>query len=124
MDTTQALIIVFLILLAGFLLLQIFVNLAELTMKKKVSFSALFKNFNQKIWMTGGLGILFFGLYFLLISAFSFFNDPTLRLNFFHFAYRHPVTFVYAGLMTFICVSISIYLARSAIAYLYNKKKR
>lgn len=74
------------------------------------------------MWMTVGLGIIFFGLYFLVIFFGATLNDSKMRLSIFFLLYKNPVRFVYLGLLTFALASTSIYLARVLIKYLYNKK--
>lgn len=124
MATSHALILVLLILLAGLFLFTASMYIAKLTMKKDISARALLNNFGQKMWMTCGLGILFFSLYLIVVSTLSSVNGSSLRLNFFHLVYKHPIAFIYLGLLTFAFFSVSIYLARMIIIYWCNKNGR
>lgn len=99
--------------------------LTELIRKKKISvLSILFKEFRQKMWMTIGLGILFFGIYFMAIWIGSQLINSQMNTNFFMLMYRNPVYFIYLGLFLFACVSTSIYLVRMVIKYLHNTRHR
>lgn len=89
---------------------------------KNFSARVLFKNFGQKMWMTAGIGLLFFGLYGVLVLYASRMMDQETRKNIFIFAYKHPIESIYLGLFVFVLASISIYLARMMIIYLYNRK--
>jgi len=84
----------------------------------------LFYEFDKKIWMTLGLGIIFFGFYFTLISSLSWMlGNQTLRWIL-SFIYTHKVISIYLGLLIFALFTLSIYLARMLIKYLYKKKSR
>lgn len=122
METTYAFIICLLILVLGLLLFYIAVHFTELLMRKKVTFHVLFKDFGQKMWMTIGLGLIFFTFYLLFVFLGTFTNNSDIRLNFFFLLYEHPTAFIYLGLLLFACISTSVYLARMVIKYLYNKK--
>ena|SRR3984957_8294150 len=124
MNTVHALVISAMILLVGLFLYQIAIYVAVLLTKKHFTASTIFKDFKQKIWMTAFLGSVFFGFYLLLIYGGSFLKDPDWRLHLFFTMYKHPTAFIYLGLLTFVMISISIYLARMAIKFLYNRKKR
>jgi len=89
----------------------------------KASFSLLFEGFKQKMWMTAGLGCVFFGLYAGVILSGSFLLTPDRKKQFFQLMYNHPIEFVYLGLLIFICVSMSIYLVRLVIKHLFNNFK-
>lgn len=122
MVTAQAMTVVFCILALGLVLFRIAMNLSALVMQKEVSMHSLFKNFGQKMWMTTGLGLLFFGIYLLIVYFLSRVDDPSVRLNFFLMVYRNPIPFIYLGLLFFACVSVGIILVRMVIKYLYNRK--
>lgn len=122
MSTAQALLIVFIILLCGFLLLAACMRVAQKFMHKEISYASLLNGLNQKLWMTFGLGIFFFGSYLLLILLFSSVNSASVRLNIFHLAYQNPITAAYFGLGVFVSVSIGIYLVRKAIIRWYNNR--
>lgn len=122
MLTIHATFIVLLILFSGILMLLVALRTAQFFTGREISIRSLFLNFRQKMWMTIGLGVLFFGFYSLLIYAFSFMDNPTVRLNFFFAAYKNPIIFIYLGLLTFASISVSIYLARMAIKYFCNRR--
>lgn len=90
---------------------------------RKSSLRFLFAGFRQKMWMTVGLGIIFFGLYALLVWLASSFFNFTNKQQIFLLMYRHPVKFIYLGLLIFVTISVSIYLARILIKHLYNSKQ-
>ena len=78
----------------------------------------LFKDFNRKMWMTLSLGAVFFTLYFLVVYfGASYVQQWGPDLIF--VAYRNPVLFIYAGLSLFAFLTLSIYLVRMFIKYLY-----
>jgi hypothetical protein len=82
------------------------------------SVKALFKEFNRKMWMTLSLGLLFFTLYLLTVALGSHLVRQW-GTDFFFLVYRHPVAFIYGGLWLFAFLSLSIYLVRMFIKYLY-----
>lgn len=124
METTQALAIFFSILLIGLAGFYLGMLVTSLLTNKTVSALSLFKDFKQKMWMTAGLGILFFGLYFLVVYTTSLFINSENRLNIFLLIYKNPIPFIYLGLVIFVCISSSIYLVRMIIKHLYNTRKR
>lgn len=78
----------------------------------------LFKDFNRKIWMTLGLGSVFFSLYFLVVySGSSFMRQWGPELIF--VAQKNPLYFIYGGLALFATLSLTIYFVRTVIKYLY-----
>lgn len=97
-----------------------------LKIMKNQSFSIrpLFYDFRQKMWMTIGLGLVFFGLYVVVILFGSYKMDPELRRKIFLLVYQNPTFFIYFGLFTFASISLTIYLARVFIKYLYNSKSK
>lgn len=107
------------VILSGLLIYPIAFKKSQL---KKFSMHVVFKDFGKKLWMTVGLGIIFFGCYFLIIFFGSSLNDSKKRLSIFFLIYKNPVRFVYLGMLTFAVASTCIYLARLLIKYLYNKK--
>lgn len=113
----------FVAILAGLILFNTAMYFTETIMRKKYSTRSIFIGFRQKIWMTTGLGIVFFGLYFLIVTIGSFL-DPETRLNLFFLVYQNPVAFIYLGLLTFICISISILMVRHIIKFLYNARSK
>ncbi len=124
MSTFQALMIFCFVMLIGFILFLFVMYLAELITKRTYNIRSLFKDFNQKMWMTVGLGITFLGLYFAIIYLASFVKDPQIRLDFFFQLYKHPVLFIYLGLLTCVTVSILIVLTRMVIKFYYNTKRK
>jgi hypothetical protein len=123
-STFQALMIFCFVMLIGFILFLFVMYLAELITKRTYNIRSLFKDFNQKMWMTVGLGITFLGLYFAIIYLASFVKDPQIRLDFFFQLYKHPVLFIYLGLLTCVTVSILIVLTRMVIKFYYNTKRK
>lgn len=122
METLQALIIVLAIILVGWGLYYLATSAFQLYWGKPVTMRNLFKGFRQKMWMTVGLGILFFGFYFLLVLIGSYIIDHESRQYLFLLIYQHPKAFIYFGLLLFASVTICIYLCRMVIIYLYNSK--
>lgn len=123
-ETLKIILILSSFLLAGVVLFYTSLYIAEKGMKRKVSVDVLFKGFSQKMWMTTGLGIVFFGCYFLLVVLGSYYRDPVWRLNLFHYVYENPVLFIYIGLFVFAFISASIYGVRTIIKHLYNTKRK
>jgi len=123
MTNTLALGIFFLFLLVGLFLYLLVMQYSGRVMKKEVSLRLLFKGFRQKMWMTVGLGLIFFGIYFSAVYVGSFFINPEMRLSLFFFVYRHPVACIYLGLFIFACTTTCIYLARIWIIHLYNTRR-
>jgi hypothetical protein len=81
----------------------------------------MLRDFKRKIWMTIGLGGFFFSLYFIALSqGASLFKD--LGREFFIQAAQNPLAFIYGGLWVFAMLSLSIYLVRIFIKYLYLAK--
>lgn len=78
----------------------------------------LFKDFNRKIWMTIGLGCFFFFLYFFSVVLGSHLIRHW-QSDFFLLVYQYPVAFVYGGLSLFAFLSLTIYLVRMFIKYVY-----
>lgn len=92
----------------------------------KISLRPAFNGFREKIWMTLGLGIIFFGLYFCLVYFSSILIHQQDGLFYFLLLYNHPVEFIYLGLFLFSLVTLSIYLVRMLIKFifiLHNKHK-
>ncbi len=87
---------------------------------KKLYLSDIFKDFDQKIFMTIGLGITFFGLYFSSIWLFTTYLNQETLASFFHFLYLHPVEGVYAGLFLFAFCTLLVYFVRMLIKYIYH----
>ena len=123
MQTLQALLIVLLVLLIGLVLFYIALSYAQKVSHRRVSVRTMFYGFRQKIWMTAGLGLMFSGLYLLVVYLASFVGSEA-RMNLFFMAYKHPTMFIYLGLLIFVCISMGIIFARTVIKYLYNKNNR
>ena len=124
METIHAIVIVFVILLIGLILFYIAMAFSELITHKSISARSLLKDFGQKMWMTIGLGIFFFGLYLLIVSLSSRMLNSEVRLNFFFYVYKHPTDFIYLGLLAFATLSTVIYICRLAIKYFYNNRSK
>lgn len=112
------------ILLIGWMAMRNAMYFMQIILKKGFSIRSLFKDFGQKMWMTIGLGGLFFALYSGLIFYGSHILDSQMRRKIFFLAYKHPSDFIYLGLLLFACVSLCIYLARIIIKYLYNSRSK
>lgn len=108
----------------GAMLYSIFIQLFEFFTKKPLSAFTLFHNFKQKIWMTLGLGITFFSLYYTIIKISSHSLDQKQKLELFYKVQETPITYAYLGLFIFVTLSLMIYLVRLVIKYLYHLKKR
>lgn len=122
MGTLHIVVITLFVLAIGFTLFQLALLFAKRTMRKKVSVRSLFRDFHQKMYMTAGLGIFFFSLYFFLVWMASLWIDPKKRLEYFTLVMQHPVEFIYLGLATFATLSVAIYMIRVVIKYRYNNK--
>lgn len=122
MHTFNAIAIFIVILLIGLSLFLIALYATQLITKKQISVQTIFKDFRQKMWMTIGLGILFFGFYLLIILLGSSLISAETRRNIFFLAYKHPSVFIYIGLLIFAAISIGIYLVRIVIKHLYNTR--
>lgn len=85
-------------------------------------FPKLFYEFDKKIWMTLGLGLIFFGFYLVLILTLSWILDAESSQQIFSFVYHHKVESIYMGLFIFSFTTLSIYLARLFIKYLYTNR--
>lgn len=83
----------------------------------------LFKDFNQKIWMTFGLGLFFLGLYAGFVFSLSLLLDKQNWLSIFTSVYEKPVLFIYGGLFLFVFFSLLIYLIRTLIVYIFNTRE-
>ncbi|HEV8052635.1 MAG TPA: hypothetical protein VGP47_09070, partial [Parachlamydiaceae bacterium] len=81
MQTLNAILIVLVFLLIGLVIFCAALYLAERGMGRKIAVGSIFKEFRQKMWMTVGLGSVFFGLYLFTIALGYFFNDPASRLG-------------------------------------------
>lgn len=81
----------------------------------------LFHEFDKKIWMTLGLGIIFFGFYFVLVMGLSWMLSSDRSQKIFSFFRHYTIESIYIGLFIFAFITLSIYLARMLIKYLYSK---
>ncbi|WP_075883298.1 hypothetical protein [Candidatus Protochlamydia sp. W-9] len=91
---------------------------------KRYRLSHLLRGFREKIWMTFGLGFLFFGLYLGIVLLGSFLIDQENGQILFHLSYQHPIEFIYLGLFIFATISLLIYLVRMFIKYLYLTRSK
>lgn len=87
-----------------------------------LSFRFLFKDFRQKMWMTIGLGVIFFGFYLVIVIVSSRLSHSGAWVDLFFLVYKDPLEFIYWGLFTFAGISLLIYLARMVVKYLFIKK--
>lgn len=101
-----------------------FKHMIYLIKNRKISLRPAFKGFREKIWMTIGLGIVFFGFYFGLVILSSKLLTAESRQDFFRQVYTHPIEFIYLGLFIFASITLSIYLVRMLIKYLFITKSR
>lgn len=124
MNTLEAVIITFSIISIGLILLKSILLITELITHKKVSFSFLFFNFKQKMWMTIGLGTLFLSLYLSILFVGAFKLNSQEKLAIFFNAYQNPALYAYRGLFFFVSMTILSYLTRMMIISFYNSKKR
>lgn len=118
-----ALTVFFGMLLAGFGLFYLALQLAEKIMGRRIPVNVIFKDMKKKMWMTVGLGAVFFGSYLLIVCIAGSLIRSETRLDLFFLLHKHTISFIYLGLLTFAVISISIYMVRLWIKYLYNKKK-
>lgn len=91
---------------------------------KKYSPRPLFRDFRQKMWMTVGLGVPFFGFYLALVLFGSSLIDSQTGQQLFLLFYKHPTEFIYLGLFIFACLSLSVYFVRMFIKYFYLNKSK
>lgn len=118
----NALVIFLAILTMGFGLFYLALRLAEKVMRRRVTVGIIFKDLKKKMWMTVGLGITFFGAYLLIVCIASSMINSKTRLDLFLILHKHAISFIYLGLLVFALVSVSIYMVRLWIKYLYNKR--
>lgn len=110
--------LIYIFLIGGLLLVISLVFYAYRRLSKNWSLKHLFKDFKRKMWMTISLGGLFLFLYMLLIGLGIYFVKYA-QADLFSLLYHYPVDFIYGGLAVFACISLSIYLARMVIKYVY-----
>lgn len=84
----------------------------------------LFLEFDKKMWMTIGLGLLFFGFYFIFIPLLALSLNSQKIQTILSFIRHHPTLSIYMGLLIFILFTLSIYLARLFIKYLYRNRTK
>lgn len=109
---------IYLIFILSLFLLGLLIVYAFKRLGQGWSFKILFKDFNRKMWMTVCLGALFFGFYILIICLSAYFIGPW-GTDLLFIVNQHPTEFIYGGLFLFAFLSLSIYLARMWIKYLY-----
>lgn len=80
----------------------------------------LLSDFRAKMWMTIGLGLIFFSLYFVVILVSQLLIDKGNGLALMDAARRMPSLFINLGLLLFATLSLLIYLARMIIKYFYT----
>jgi hypothetical protein len=91
----------------------------RLVNNKRSYIRPLTKDFREKMWMTIGLGSVFFGLYLLVVFGAASLIDLQNGLDLFYLSYAHPTEFIYLGMFAFATLSLAIYLVRMLIKYLY-----
>ena len=106
------------LILISFILIVGLAFFAFKRLAKGWSLNVLFKDFKRKMWMTTCLGVLFFVIYLLFVFAGLYLTNHS-ESNLFFLLYHHPVEFIYGGLWLFASLSLSIYLARMFIKYLF-----
>lgn len=84
----------------------------------------LFHEFDKKIWMTFGLGLIFFGFYFFAVTTLAWIIDGESLQKVFAFIYIYKVASIYIGLSTFAFITLTIYLVRLFIKYLYKNHRK
>lgn len=109
------------LLIAGFL---IYSTMHLFKMPLKFSLRSLLLNFEQKMWMTAGLGLFFFSLYIGVVFFGSMTIDSNSRLNIFFLLYKHPTQFIYLGLFIFAFASLLSLFVRMVIKFFYNSKNK
>lgn len=112
--------ILLLLLLLGCLGLMLARSYAQYCMQRRPSIRALFIGLRPKLFMTLGLGLFFFGLYAGSVLMIAHGLDGKLRMQLFELAYRHPLNFVYAGMVIFVLISLIILAVRRLIKRIYN----
>ncbi|WP_068469039.1 hypothetical protein [Candidatus Protochlamydia phocaeensis] len=112
------------LLLVGWMIFYSGKYFLKLIRDKKFSLHPLLKGFKQKMWMTIGLGSLFFSFYFLIVLLSAYLIDSQSSLNLFFLFYAHPTEFIYLGLFIFACMSLCIYLVRMFIKYFYMTRSK
>ncbi len=113
------LLIILSILLGIWLSLKSYQKLVDRMKTRKDSVKILFNGFKQKMWMTMGLGITFFGLYAVIVFLSSRILDKQMEIDFFFFLYKDLIFSIYIGLFIFASISLLIYLVRMIIKFLY-----
>ena len=84
----------------------------------------LFLEFDKKMWMTVGLGLFFFGFYFIFIPLLALSLNSQKIQTILSFIRHQPTLSIYIGLLIFILFTLSIYLARLFIKYLYRNRTK
>jgi len=90
--------------------------------KKSYSLSFLWVGFRRKIWMTIGLGSIFFLLYLTVVFSLIKFKQAYLDHDLFLTIYQAPLEAIYIGLWLFACSSLCIYFVRLIIKYVFLTK--
>lgn len=95
--------------------------LKDLVKIKRPFWKHLCIGFRKKIWMTIGVGCVFFPAYVLLIYLGRTFLNQDSWSKLFALAYQNPIYFIYGGLFTVTFISLFIYFIRRVIIYIYQK---
>lgn len=83
----------------------------------------LFFEFDKKMWMTLGLGFSFLALYLFFVCSLSCLSNQY-ATRIFTFIQTNPTLSIYIGLFIFATLSLSIYLMRILIKYLYRIRNK
>lgn len=92
--------------------------------KKGNPLPKLFYEFDKKIWMTCGLGIIFFGSYLIFVGVLAQLLPSDKSKQVVSFFQQYKVESIYTGLLIFSLTTSIIYLARLFIKCLYAKKAK
>lgn len=124
METVRVVISLISVILIGYIFFRLALYAAQIVLRKPIFIRAICKDFRQKIWMTLGIGIIFFVIYLLIAFGLYMIDSHEYRLKIFFAMYRHPTEFVYLGLFVFAITSATIYCARRYIIYFYKSRNK
>ena len=82
------------------------------------TYKTLFRDFKRKMCMTIGLGLTFSCVYILIVALCMLLTHQW-KAELISFISLHRVECIYAALGLFILMSLSVYLARMIVKYLY-----
>lgn len=84
----------------------------------------LLRAFDEKMWMTFGLGVFFACLYLLINFIGSWVIEPKLFLEGWKAGLEHPSRWLYWGALVVVCNSLLIYTIRLVVMHVYNSGSR